>query len=255
MARRIRPQEVSDLETGVSVPSQSDPSPDRVARLPSGSYGSRSRARRSREHPGPERGFTRRDVHAAGPGSEVPAGAKTLAEMQSRAAGGDGPPAPSSVANGSPARANRRRASAAAGSPRRGQLRRADPPGAKTSRAAERGPAWLVTLLDFMERATARTTSLWQHLAMFFAYSFMIAGIPIIAVAWVVTRLVEIGSWPGMSTVGAVSAVSGFAVIMRRFRRQMDNGDRDARPTVHDEGPEPADGGDGDHQSGGDSRG
>jgi hypothetical protein len=72
---------------------------------------------------------------------------------------------------------------------------------------------------------------------MFFVYSLVIAGLPIVAVAWVVTRFVAIGSWPGMSSIAAVSAAGGLTIIMRRFQRPPAGGDsgrhRESRTDDH----------------------
>lgn len=168
--------------------SQSDP--ERVGRAPSGSNTGRSWTARGSGAPGPRRSLIRRDVHTreAEHGPDNVASSCTTVEPR----------------------------------PRKGQLRAVEPPGAQSSPPAARGPAWLVTLLDFIERATSRTTSLWQHLAMFVAYSLVIAGLPIFAVAWVVTRFVALGSWPGMSSIAAVAATAGLTIIMRRFRREIE---------------------------------
>jgi len=99
-------------------------------------------------------------------------------------------------------------------------------------------------LLDFIENATSRATSLWQLLAIFFVYSVFIVGLPITAVAWVASRLVTIGSWPGMTSIAVVAAASGLTIIMRRFQRQ-EEARRHRDSHAEDRDPEEPDAADG----------
>jgi hypothetical protein len=96
----------------------------------------------------------------------------------------------------------------------------ASPPSAAPSPPAARGPDWLVTLIDFIERATSRTTSLPQHLVMFFGYCLMIVGVPVAGVAWIVRSLLDVGSWPGMTAIGSIAAAGGLTLIMRKSQQQ-----------------------------------
>jgi hypothetical protein len=248
---------MSASKTGVSVLSQSEPDHERVGQAPSSSDTPRSRAMRARGVPGPRRGLIRRDVHAreaesalenvATSSTPAPAAVHTPADSSASASGSvlaSGPapannsaPGTSTEPENAPASANTRVPAnypervekAVEPRPPKGQLLRVEPPGAQSSPPAARGPAWLVTLLDFIERATSRTTSLWQHLAMFFAYSLVIAGLPIFAVAWVVTRFVAVGSWQGMSSIAVVAAACGLTIIMRRFWREVEGGESERR--------------------------
>jgi hypothetical protein len=115
----------------------------------------------------------------------------------------------------------------------------AKPPGARPSPPATRGPTWLVTLLDFIERATGRTTAMWQHLAMFFAYSLVIAGLPISAAAWVVTRFVAVGSWQVMTSIAVIAGAGGLTIIMRRFQREVGGREADRGPEAPTADPKP----------------
>jgi hypothetical protein len=77
---------------------------------------------------------------------------------------------------------------------------------------------WLVTLLDFVERATGRTTSLREHVTMFVIYVLMIVLIPVGMAAFVVVEIVALGTWPGMTSIGILAASAGGAVFVRRLR-------------------------------------
>jgi hypothetical protein len=92
-------------------------------------------------------------------------------------------------------------------------------PVTEPSKSPTRGPVWLVTLLDFVERATGRTTSLREHMIMFVVYVLMIALLPIGIAAVVVVKIVAMGSWSGMISIGIVAASAGGAVFLKRLRR------------------------------------
>lgn len=94
------------------------------------------------------------------------------------------------------------------------------PPVAGPSSSPTRGPAWLLALLDFVERAAGRATSLREHVTIVLVYAALFVSITGIVVAGAVVVLVEmmsIGSWPGMAAVTVAIAASGGAVFARRM--------------------------------------
>ena len=96
------------------------------------------------------------------------------------------------------------------------------PPAAGVSASPVRGPAWFVALLDFVERATGRTTSLREHLTMFIVYALVIVGVPAGLSAYVVVKIVSMGTWPGMTSIVVVAASAGGAVFIKRWGRTAD---------------------------------
>ena len=91
---------------------------------------------------------------------------------------------------------------------------------AEASPPAERGPRWLVTVLDFVERATGRTTSLREHLVMFVVYAFGVIVVPVVGAAYLVTRMIASASWPGMTIIGMLAASAGVTLFLRRLRQE-----------------------------------
>jgi hypothetical protein len=96
------------------------------------------------------------------------------------------------------------------------------PPEAEPSASPTRGPAWLLAVLDFIERATGRTTSLREHLTMFIVYVLMIlltVAVVIGGAVVLVVNVISIGTWPGITSIVVLAASAGGAVFVKRAQR------------------------------------
>jgi hypothetical protein len=215
------------------VPSQSSSDPGSAGHTPGGPEVPRSRSARVRSAYGLRRGLTRRNVRPREIGSTPKNAAIPSPTVVPTPTDSAAPVSGSVVISGhAPADKcmDRRR--------RSGRLLPLAPPGAQASPPAARGPAWLVTLVDFSERATSRTTSIGQHLAMFLAYSLVLAGLPIFAVAWVASQVVGVRSWAGMSSIAVGAAAGGMTIIMSRFKRKIGGGESDRRQESQTDDPQ-----------------
>ncbi|MEV6302450.1 hypothetical protein AB0M02_23755 [Actinoplanes sp. NPDC051861] len=97
-------------------------------------------------------------------------------------------------------------------------------PAARPTLPSPRGPAALVTVLDFMERATARATSLGQLLVVFTCYGMFLLVLPVAGAAYVAGRLLGVASWPGMASVGLLATAGGSALFVRRWQQNVPAG-------------------------------
>jgi hypothetical protein len=94
------------------------------------------------------------------------------------------------------------------------------PPTAASAPSPKRGPAPLTTILDFVERATGRATSMREHLTIFTVYSFMLLlfVLPVLATAaFIASKIAQGPAWPIVTSIAVGAASTGAVVFMKRL--------------------------------------
>jgi hypothetical protein len=98
---------------------------------------------------------------------------------------------------------------------------RSRPPGAEATLAARRGPAWLIAVLDFLERQLDLADNPQERIKLLGAYTRAIVAVsvPFLVVATLGIWVLDRAHLSSLVILAATGIVTGFGVRIRRLRR------------------------------------